>query len=230
MRLLHPDLRELPFEDLPEVYDQPGPWLRANFVASVDGVIALQGKSGALSSPADKAVFHALRTISDAVVVGAGTARAEGYGPVLHSEAAARWRGGHGFSERAPLVVVSRSGHIPADARFLAGPLILAVPEGVDVPEQADVIRTTDPVALVAALHERGLTRLLCEGGPALLTSFLGAGVVDELCLTTSPQLLGVGPQLLHEIAPVQLSLTSLIVDDPGVLLARWAVVRPAGD
>jgi riboflavin biosynthesis pyrimidine reductase len=224
MRLLHPTAREVTAEDLFDVYDAPGPHLRAGFVASVDGVIAVGGTSAALSSPADKAVFRALRTVCDAVIVGAGTARDEDYGPVRHSAAAAAWRAAHGRSADTTVVVVSRRGEISESARFFDGPALVAVPEGVSAP--GTVISTVEPGELLDALHARGLTRLLCEGGPSLLTSFLDAGVVDELCLTTAALAAGEGPHLLGKITPQDLRLESLIHDDPGVLLARWAVVR----
>lgn len=232
VRLLLPDSREIDDADLPDLYDVAGPHLRAGFVASVDGAVAVDGRSGALGSPADKAVFRTLRTVSDAVLVGAGTARAEDYGPITYSPSAAAWRAAHGRSPGTPLVVVSRSGEIPADARYFHGPVILAVPEGVAVPEtSAEVVRTVDPIELVAALHERGFTRLLCEGGPGLLTALLQAGVVDELCLTISPVAVGEAPHMITSLEePVELRLLSLLHDDPGVLLGRWGVVRSADD
>lgn len=228
MRQLHPVQRDLTGEDLFDLYDAPGPHLRAGFVASVDGVISLEGRSEGLSSPADKAVFRALRTVCDAVVVGAGTARQEDYGPVTHSAVASGWRAAHGRSSGTPVVVVSRTGSF--NARLLEGPVIACVPGDVEVPEGVDAIRTTDPAGIVRALHERGLTRLLCEGGPSLLTALLQAGVVDELCLTTAPLVAGEGPHLLGAVHPRRLTLLSLVHDDPGVLLARWGVVRSADD
>jgi riboflavin biosynthesis pyrimidine reductase len=71
-------------DDLHELYavpaDRPGgPWLRANMVSSVDGAAAGDsGKSGSLNNAADKRVFDHLRSVADVIVVGAGTARAEG--------------------------------------------------------------------------------------------------------------------------------------------------------
>ncbi|MCW2587388.1 MAG: bifunctional deaminase-reductase domain protein [Frankiales bacterium] len=230
MKLLHPTVHDVTAEDLFDLYDAPGPHLRAGFVVSVDGAVAVEGTSGPLGSAADKAAFRALRTGCDAVVVGAGTVRAEDYGPVQHRPAAAAWRAAHGRAAETPIVVVSRTGRLSPDARLLAGPVLLAVPEGVDVDLDVEVIRTTEPRSLVAALHARGLTRLLCEGGPSLLTSLLAAGVVDELCLTTSPTAVGHGPHLLGPAPRTDLSLLSLVHDDPGVLLSRWAVVRSAGD
>ncbi|MCU1593980.1 MAG: bifunctional deaminase-reductase domain protein [Frankiales bacterium] len=222
MRQLHPVQQEVP--DLCDLYDVPGPHLRAGFVASVDGVIAVNGRSSGLSSPADKVVFRALRTVCDAVLVGAGTARQEDYGPVRHDASALAWRAAHGRRAETPVVVVSRSGSLPD--RLLTGPVIACVPGDVVVPAGVDVLRTTDPVGIVSGLHERGFTRLLCEGGPSLLTSFLQAEVVDELCLTTSPLLAGAGPHLIGDLEVRQLELRSLVYDDPGVLLGRWAVVR----
>ncbi|MGB8651136.1 MAG: dihydrofolate reductase family protein [Mycobacteriales bacterium] len=224
-----PEVRDLTADDLFDLYDVPGPHVRAGFVASVDGAISVDGRSGALSSPADKAVFRALRTVADAVVVGAGTARTENYGPVVHREGAKDWRAAHDRDPRTPLVVVSRTGRIPP--RALEGPVLLAAPEGVPAPAGVDVIRTVEPRALVTALHDRGLSRLLCEGGPALLTALLRAGVLDELCLTTSPTLVGSAPTLLGDLGqPRDLRLRSLVHDDPGVLLVRWDVVRSEGD
>ena len=225
MRLVHPEVRDLAAEDLYDLYDAPGPHLRAGFVASVDGIVAIAGRSGALGSPADKASFRALRAVCDAVVVGAGTVRAEDYGPVRYADSARSWRAAHDRAEQPPVVIVSRRGVLDPQAKVLQGPVVFAVPEGVTTPSGVDVIPTTDPVRLREALHERGLARLLCEGGPSLLTSFLQSGVVDELFLTTAPVVVGDGAPLLTGPAPTGFGLRSLIVDDPGVLLTRWSVV-----
>ena len=106
MKLILPEVRDLEPEDLYDLYDDVGPHLRADFVASLDGAIAVEGRSAGLGSPADKASFHALRAVCDAVVVGAGTLRMENYGPVRFSEAATRWREAHGRTPEVPVVVV----------------------------------------------------------------------------------------------------------------------------
>ena len=219
MRLILPEVRDLEPEDLYDLYDVPGPHLRAGFVASLDGAVAVEGRSRGLQSPADLAVFRALRSVCDAVVVGAGTLRAEDYGPVRLQPSAISWRAYHGRAPEIPIVVVTRTGDL-GSGRVLEGPTLVT---GRDLP--------LEPAEMVAALHERGLTRLLCEGGPGLLTSLLEARVVDEVCLTTSPQLVGEGPRLVGSLsAPVHLALTALVHDDPGVLLGRWSVVRSSGD
>ena len=237
MRLLLPQARELDWPDLLDLYgaDDDGR-LRAGFVLSADGGAAVSGGSRGLQSPADQAVFAALRAVSDAVVVGAGTARAEGYRPVGVRPEGRRWRAEHARADQPVLVLVSRSLALdPTDACF-TGPAVVITCGRADPERRAALEAVTDVVvagdddvdlpAAVAALHERGLRRLLCEGGPTLLTALLRAGLVDELCLTTSPVLLGSAPTLLVEAlpAPVDLRLVHLVDGGDGSLLARWAV------
>lgn len=230
MRLLTPGPREVHDDELPDLYDLPGPSLRAGLVASLDGSAAVGGSSRPLSGPADLAVFRALRTVADAVLVGAGTARTEDYGPVTHRAAATQWRRQHGRSAAALLVVLSRTGRLPA--RALAGPVLLVCPESATPSGSAgvEVLRVgrtaVDLAGTVQQLQERGLGRLLCEGGPELLAGLLRAGLVDELCLTTSPALVGAGPRLVDGLPqPLDLELLSLLHDPPGPLLGRWRVV-----
>jgi riboflavin biosynthesis pyrimidine reductase len=234
MQQLLPSARPLAAGDLLDLYD-PGdaPLLRAGFVLTTDGGIAHDGTSRALQSPADEAVFHALRAVADAVVVGAGTARAEDYGPVRPRPDGRAWRAGRGLPEQPPLVVVSRSLALDPTARFLAGPSIVitcrSAPGRDRFPDV--VVAGDDEVDLTDALRqlrERGLTRLLCEGGPHLLTGLLRHGLVDELCLTHSPLLVGPAPTLLTQAQdrPVRLDLRSLVDGGDGVLLARYALQR----
>ena len=241
MRLLLPEPRALGsddlHDDLHDLYDSgDGPCLRAGFVLSTDGGVAWDGGSRPLQTPADEAVFHALRAVSDAVVVGAGTARAEGYGPVRPRPAGRAWRQAHGLAPQPPLVLVSRALDLDPADRCFTGPALVVTCAATDpgrraaLGEVADVLvcgeDEVDLPAAVAALHDRGLVRLLCEGGPALLTGLLGAGLVDELCLTLTPLLLGTAPTLLTRAlpAPVRLDLRHLVDGGDGVLLARYGV------
>ena len=249
MRLLLPQARPLEWPDLLDLYgtddgtgdgtgDGGTARLRGGFVLSVDGGAAVGGGSRGLQSPADQAVFAALRAVSDAVVVGAGTARAEGYRPVRVRPEGQRWRSARGRAASPTLVLVSRSLALdPADACF-GGPAVVVTCAAADPGRRAALAQVADVVvagdddvdlpAAVRALHERGLRRLLCEGGPTLLTALLTAGLVDELCLTTSPVLLGTAPSLLvHALAaPVDLRLVHLVDGGDGSLLARWALSR----
>lgn len=237
MRLLLPHPRQLEPDDLHDVYDcGEAALLRGGFVLAVDGGICVDGGSRRLQSPADEAVFHALRAVTDAVLVGAGTARSEGYGPVRPRPAGRVWRAGHGFTERPVVVIVSRSLDLDPSARWFSGPALILTCAAADpvrrarLSEVCEVIVTgqddIDLPAAVGALRDRGLTRLLCEGGPRLLTSLLQADLVDELCLTLTPLLLGAAPQMLRETltAPRQLELRHLVDGGDGVLLARYSV------
>lgn len=237
MRQLLPVAREITPEELPDLYDAPGPWLRAGLVTTLDGTVAVDGASAGLSGPADRLVFRALRTVADAVVVGNGTAHAEDYRAIPVPPTAAAWRAAHDRRPDVLLVVVSATGQVDPDARWLTGPAVLVVPDTAQVPDLPVEVwrlgqRTVDLAEMVAALHARGLTRLLCEGGPTLLASLLEARLLDELCLTHSPLVGAVGPDLLavSPERPQPLALTQLLLDDPGVLLARWRVVRSTGD
>ena len=233
MRQLLPVAGDIDPADLPDLYDVTGPWLRAGLVTTLDGIVAVDGTSAGLGGPADRAVFRALRTVADAVVVGHGTAQVEDYRPVPVPPAAAAWRQAHGRSPDVLLVVVSHTGQVDPAARWLAGPAVLVVPHSATVPDlPVEVLRLgRDRVALqdlVQVLHRRGRSRILCEGGPSLLADLLYADLVDELCLTHEPLVGMSGPDLLGygSDRPTRLELTQLLHDDPGVLLARWRVVR----
>lgn len=183
--------------DLTEVYAVPRqPWLRVNMVSSLDGAATGEsGKSGSLNNAADKEVFHHLRSVADVIVVGAGTARAEGYRPT-----------------DKPIVVVSRSGELPETLRGAEPGSVLVEP-------------LDDAVAFKASLVARGWTNILCEGGPSLLGDLLAAGVVDELCTTTVPLLVGGDHRRIVHGPPLGVPLTlHTLLESDGTLLARWLV------
>lgn len=239
MEDLLPGRRTLSNDDLLDRYDAGGAAsLRAGFVLAVDGAVAVDGTSLGLSTAGDRAVFRALRGVSDAVVVGAGTVRAENYGPVRLREPARRWRAAHGRTGAVPLVVVSRALDLDPAARWASGgrPLVITCAAAPSdrrraLDKVADVLvhgdDDVDLPAAVADLRNRGLTALLCEGGPRLLAALLRDDLVDELCLTVSPALAG-GPPMLPVALPQPRPLRLLGVIDAGdgALLCRWAVVR----
>jgi 5-amino-6-(5-phosphoribosylamino)uracil reductase len=214
-------------------------WLRANMVASLDGAVTgADGRSGTLSTPVDRRVFHHLRSLADAVVVGAGTARAENYGPVRAVEAQAAAREARGQSARATMVVVTRSLSLDPAARLFSGPdrvvvvTTRAAPSGAAerLGEVADVVRTGDHLVdlteMLEVLGQRGLRRLLCEGGPALLGDLVAARLVDELCLTLAPMMVAGQVRRIADGAgaepPLGLRPAGLLLADDGTLLTRW--------
>ena len=177
------------------------PWLIANMVAGLDGSLAWHGRVGALSSASDRSLFVGLRGLADAVVVGAGTVRAEGYGPVTLPEPRRAERLAAGRTAVPPLVVVSRSLELDWDGPLWIpseGPRpIVVTAESAPATararadECADVIvagvELVDLDLAMAALVERGMEVVLTEGGPTLLAELVAAGLLDELCLTLTP-------------------------------------------
>jgi riboflavin biosynthesis pyrimidine reductase len=201
-----------------------GPWLRVNMVSTLDGAAAgADGRTGSINNAADHRVFHLLRSTADAIVVGAGTARTEGYG-----EAA------------APIVVVSRRGVLPDRLRSATpGTVLLATCRGAHglaesravLGEEHVLVTGEDEVdlpALRAALHGRGLVRLLGEGGPSLLRALLAAGVVDELCATVVPRLVAGGSGRITAGPPLDVpARLGLLLEEDGTLLGRWLLCDP---
>lgn len=224
-------------EDFEQAYIHPGSaHLRVNFVSSLDGAVEIKGRSGPLGGPADRAAFKAMRAVADVVMVGAGTARAEGYGPVRLDAAAERRRTGRGQAARPPLAVVTARGNLdPASQLFSSGDEVIVLTTARVVAERRDLAGVAELVdcgdahvdlaSAVAEMRGRGLGRVLCEGGAQLMRTLLVVGLVDELCLTFSPVLAGsqhvnlAGPGPLPEVE--RFRLESLIVGD-GMLLTRY--------
>ncbi len=214
----------------------------AGMVSSLDGAIALDGLSGGLSGKADKDVFLYLRSIADVILVGASTAREENYGqPRLTDELRAQ-RVARGQAQLPRIAVVTRSMHIDWSSRLFSDPaspagLPLVVcphntPPALYEPAEgkAELLKAgaddVDFPAALGQLHARGAKLVLCEGGPHINGQLLSAGMVDEICLTVSPVLVGGrGPRMTGWDEPqpaLGLDLLSLCEAD-GVLLLRYA-------
>lgn len=188
------------------------PFVRVNMVSTVDGAIAFSGRAGDISGPADRALFLVLRSLADTVLVGAGTARAERYGPAKIPEEVQRARQGRGQSPVPQIAVVTQRLDLDFESRLFSGggqrPIVIA-PGAADAGrlerarQVADVVTAgTDRVDLPAALGAlatRGARHIVCEGGPTLNASLVAASLVDELCLTLSPRLaIGEGDGLVR--------------------------------
>ena len=220
-------------DDLARLYAFPeGPWLRANFVATLDGGGTGHDRhTGSINTSPDRRVFALMRRLCDAVVVGAGTARIEGYRRIDRVD-------GH-----APtLVVVSNSGHLPVGIgpqEGASGPVIFVTRKAAD-PAAVDAARAVlgaDNVWLVGRdsvdlpvtlnrLRSHGLHHLLAEGGPSLFADLIAAGLVDDVALTLVPEMIGGdhltrithGRDLEVTLEPVQL------LEEDGTLLGLWGV------
>jgi riboflavin-specific deaminase-like protein len=225
------DLVVPPGEERPHVY--------LGMVASADGAAVVDGRTRGLGGEADRAAFRRLRETCDVILVGAGTARSEDYGPPRAPEDVVERRTARGLAPRATIAVVTGSGSLDPAARLFSDPTyrpVIVTTERADVSELeavADVVRCgRDDVELAAALavlHDRGATRVLCEGGPTLNGALLREGLVDELFLTLAPTLVGAAPLRIVEAelaGPVDVELTELRHHD-GELLLRYRVDRP---
>ncbi|WP_341721514.1 pyrimidine reductase family protein [Thermobifida halotolerans] len=215
------------------------PWVRANFVATLDGAVTGDdGRSGSINTGADRAIFSLLRSLSDVVLVGAATVRAEEY---RRARTAPRWSGLRRADQPPhPVVaVVSRSANLPSsilESRADAGDALLltcraAGSAALDrarraLGDERVVVLGEDgvaPDAALKALTGRGLCRVLCEGGPHLLHDLVAADLLDELCLTLAPRL--VAGDHLRMLAGTPLDrpfLPRLLVESEGTLAGRW--------
>jgi riboflavin biosynthesis pyrimidine reductase len=192
--------------DLYTVADRSSAWLRVNFISSIDGAATSSGLSGDLGTAADRRVFDLLRRLCDVVIVGAGTVRAEGYGPMRLDEEAVDWRRSHGLTAQPVFAIVSSSLDLdPASPIFTDAPVrpivvtVDAAPAArrAELADVADVLiagsNAVDPMSMRRQLAERGLHQMHCEGGPRFFADLIRDNAVDELCLTISSVLEGPG-------------------------------------
>lgn len=219
--------------------DQP-PFVRCNMISTLDGGITINGRSGMIGGPADSRVFQVLRSLADVILVGAGTMRAEGYGPVRLGDEFRRQRQQRGQAAMPPVAVVTSSGNLDWSAPFFteaeARPIVFvgsghdkgAVERGSEV---ADIVEAggvrVDIAWVLEHLHHDGFHSVLLEGGPGLNADVVHAGLLDELCLTIAPCVVaGDGPRVLtgRELPiPLELDLVHLLEED-GFLFYRLAV------
>jgi riboflavin-specific deaminase-like protein len=242
MRRLIPEAGEVEIDalvggmDFVSLAHEQRPYLITNFVLTLDGRATIAGRSGPIGSDSDTAMLVGLRTRVDAVMIGAGTMRAERYGRVIGDPAKREAREREGLPGDALMVLVSGRLDLPWDAPLFAqegGPVLICTSADADPPEtEADVrvLRQPDGVDLAALLAhlraECGVRALLSEGGPHLHGQLLDQGLVDELFVTHAPKLAGGdGPGLCEGLpeAPRELELTWLLHDElSGELFARY--------
>ncbi|MCU1431567.1 MAG: bifunctional deaminase-reductase domain protein [Actinotalea sp.] len=236
-RTIEPDEAETGLSALYAVEGTGRPWVRANMISTLDGAATgSDGRSGSINGPADLRVFTTLRALADVVLVGAGTVRAEGYGaPVVGAGLVPGRRARH-QPDHPALAVVSASGELPASLLAHDRPPVVFTTDRA--PGLADLRRhlpagqvevhegAVDLQRVIASLGERGLPGVLTEGGPRLLGDLLTARLVDELCLTTSPVLVGgPAPRAVAGagwFAPPIGARPAHLLHSGGVLLGRW--------
>ena len=245
MQLIHPERGPTSPEELAsgmrlaELAPPGRPWLGLNMVSSLDGKATIEWRTKGLSSELDRRLFHHLRTQADAVMVGAGTLRAERYGRMTKSEELREKRVAEGLASDPLAVIVSGRLDLPADLPILNEPeqrVVIATGSDATLSglgAQVEYARVGDDLPrLMAYLREtHGVRSVLCEGGPTLNSYLFAAGLVDELFLSLSPKVAG-GAAALTIVAgralvePAELELVSVAEDD-GDLFTRWRLRRP---
>jgi len=220
------------------------PLVALNMVATADGRATIAGRTATISDRADRELFHALREQADAVLVGAGTVRAERYGRLVRDPVRRERRRRRGLEPDPLACVVSGGLDLPTDLPLLADPhsrVLILTPSEDSLPAcraSVEYLRAKPGSALelgdalLRLRQEWQIRGLLCEGGPHLNSQLLPRGLVDELYLSIAPKLAGggdglgivAGPELA---APLDLDLLGLLESD-GSLFARYAVTAPA--
>jgi riboflavin biosynthesis pyrimidine reductase len=216
------------------------PFLFLNMIASVDGRAAIEGRSHQLGSATDTLLLTELRTLADAVLIGSGTLRAEGYGRLVGNADRVARRQAAGRAPTPTAVLLSRGLELPWDAGLFQAadqPVVVytgasGAPPRTAAPLEVVHLRDPSPAAALADLKARGIGALLCEGGPTLNRALLAAGVVDELFLTLSPLLAGntEAPRIVEGAdlpAPARLDLRWVLHHDDELYL-RYAIRHDA--
>jgi riboflavin biosynthesis pyrimidine reductase len=192
-------------------------------VTSLDGSVAVDGRSGPMSSPADRLVMSTLRSSSRLVLVGAGTVRAEGYRTPS--------------DPRVRIAVVTRSGELDWEGDlFASGAAIVVTGAATGVPDHVAVVRTpgSEPElrqaidALADLVPDAGFVHV--EGGAALNGALVAAGLVDAVNLTVAPLIAGGSEQRIVTGAPAVTTGLSLVhaLADGDHLFTRWERSTPA--
>lgn len=186
--------------ELASFYAEPPQGVRVNVIFSADGAATFGGRAGPLSCAIDQQLLEILRGFADVVLVGAGTARAEKYGPVRLTETQQAQRHRAGRTQPPPIAVISRTRDLPATLVNNPNqpPLLVTCTQSPAAHDVGGDLRcgvlvagegSVDVVHAIALLRAHGLTRVLCEGGPTLLDELVDADAVDEICVTMAPKL-----------------------------------------
>jgi riboflavin-specific deaminase-like protein len=216
--------------ELNRYYGDPPNGIRANMVVTPDGAGAFHGRTKAITDPADQRLLGHLRSHADAVMVGAATVQAEHYGPVTLTAETRAQREQEGYAAAPPLVVVTAHANLPvtlpifapAGPRTIIATLAQSAARASELHQVADIVVVgeddLDLSRLIEVLRERNLQRILCEGGPYLLSRLIEQDLIDDMCLTLSPFLAGSQPTTMQpasdRVAPTRLTLHHVLTSD----------------
>lgn len=239
MQQLFPHQRPVATDKLYEDVAFPAgedPYVILGMAMSLDGAVALGGTSGGIGGKADRVAFRRLRDRCDVILVGAGTVRAEDYGPPSRAPERMEERQRVGLAPVPQMVVVTASLQFDLHSRLftaetfrpiIAGPRQAAADRKQLLRAHAEVIESgdarVDMSELVGQLRDRGLHRILCEGGPQLNNDLLDADLVDEIFVTVAPLAVGGAAPRMTEgqnlASPKSFSLVAVHTDETDLLL-----------
>jgi riboflavin biosynthesis pyrimidine reductase len=223
-------------DELDRYYGDAPAGVRANMITTLDGGAAFNGRTKPVTDPADQVLLAHLRAYADVVLVGSATVAAEHYGPVTLSDELQAKRTAAGHAPLPRLAVVTARGALSRELRIFSGdtrPLIVTTDQTAEArPELADLGEVVtagaagvDPGVVVTRLKDAGLPRILCEGGPFLLSTLVDADLVDDMCLTVAPYLTGLQPTTPQPTsalaAPTRLELHHVLQRN-GLLYLRY--------
>jgi riboflavin-specific deaminase-like protein len=220
--------------DLIDLAYNDRPYVVVNFATTLDGRAAIDGHSGPIGSDTDTEMLQMLRTRVDAVMIGAGTMRAERYGRIVSDPALRARRERIGLSHDPLAVIVSGRLDLPWDAPLFTdggGRVLIFTASEAEPPQTETPVRVERHeigVDIAKALRhlreERGIRALLCEGGPGLHNQLQATELVDELFLTIAPKLPGgEEPHILEGDLP-QIGVWELawLLEERSELFARY--------
>ena len=233
------DARLAAFYTYPETLDRC--WVRANMISSLDGGATDDGKAGGLAGPGDRALFARMRQEADVILVGASTVRIENYSGAQMSVAQRQERQRRGQAEVPPIAVVTHGADFEHDAKIFTRsevpPLIMTSRETLAdargrLGSMAEVIDASgaqtdrvDPAVVIGTFAERGLLRVLSEGGPGMISLLIEHDLLDELCVTIAPVLVGGQARRIaagEGEAHTRMRRSHLLTDDEGYLYTRY--------
>jgi riboflavin biosynthesis pyrimidine reductase len=212
------------------------PWVLANMITSLDGATHVDGLSGGLGSEADRVTFRAIRAVADVILVAAGTARSEQYHPVRTNPDVVDARLARGQRERPRLAILTRHLDLDLDGELFTSPdppIVLTTEHAPQVrvryaESRTDVVQfpgdRVDVAEAVRALGALGARIVLSEGGPTLIGQLALADVLDELCLSLSPLIVGGDAARVTDV-PVTTHRTyelCRVLEDASMLLLRY--------
>lgn len=223
--------------DLAEFYPWPeGSWVRAMMVTTLDGAAAgPDGRSRSISSNADLQVLIEARRLCDAVLVGAGTIRAERYKPFRVKQENVQSRVDAGLAPSVVPVIVSQTLDLPWDDQIFSEsdirPIVVThesvSPSALSrAGEAADLMQcgstTVDLAMAIESLQQRGIQRIVCEGGPTLLQAMFTADLIDEADISLAPLFVGGQSKSGTPWQEVKRMRLIQVLEDDGFLFNRY--------